>query len=244
MRTVSVVFTTILLIGLFFGPNNLSAHETVTTISNPSDTLVLVNKFNKLPTEYTPEKLVAPDVPFSDSEELLRPVAATALEEMFTEAESDDLYLYATSGYRSFEYQQQLHNHYIDVYGDEYAKKVSAEPGHSEHQTGLAIDVTASSVDFGLVQEFGDTQEGKWIKENADKFGYIIRYPNGKEHITGYTYEPWHLRYVGENTAKYIADNNLTMEEYMEAKKEAPEKKQVVKIEKGDTLWGIEVMMI
>ena len=88
-------------------------------------------------------------------------------------------------------------------------------PGSSEHQTGLTIDVSAQSVSYRLDQSFGDTKEGKWLAKHCHEYGFIIRYPEGKTHITGYDYEPWHLRYVGVDTAKEITGSGLTLEEYL-----------------------------
>lgn len=95
------------------------------------------------------------------------------------------------------------------------ANQTSAKPGESEHQTGLAMDVSSPSVNFQLTQYYGHTREGKWLVENAPKHGFIIRYPEGKEYITGYNYEPWHIRYVGKNAAEFIMNENITLEEYL-----------------------------
>ncbi|WP_432409628.1 M15 family metallopeptidase [Wukongibacter sp. M2B1] len=95
------------------------------------------------------------------------------------------------------------------------ANQTSAKPGESEHQTGLAMDVSSPSVNFQLTQYYSQTREGKWLVENAPKHGFIIRYPAGKEYITGYNYEPWHIRYVGKNAAEFIMNENITLEEYL-----------------------------
>lgn len=113
------------------------------------------------------------------------------------------------SGYRSYEKQQQTFNYWCDLDGYDKAVTYSAKPGHSEHQTGLAIDVTS------LEEEYGETAEGRWLAENCYKYGFIIRYPKDKTHITGYVYEPWHIRYVGVSTAKLIHDSGLTLEEFL-----------------------------
>ncbi|WP_242973039.1 M15 family metallopeptidase [Anaeromicrobium sediminis] len=103
----------------------------------------------------------------------------------------------------------------VNKYGVEKTNQFSAKPGESEHQTGLAIDVSSPAVNYRLTQSFEETKEGKWIKENAPRFGFIIRYEEGKESITGYQYEPWHLRYVGRETAKEIVNRNISFEEYL-----------------------------
>ena len=113
------------------------------------------------------------------------------------------------SGYRSYDTQRNLYNSYVSRDGVANADRYSARPGHSEHQTGLAFDVGA------INNNYGNTKEGIWLRENAHLYGFIIRYPNGKEHITGYMYEPWHIRYVGTTHAKKIYESGLTLEEYL-----------------------------
>lgn len=188
-------------------------------VSNPDDILALVNKKNKLPSDYTPHNLVVPNVPFPfesyHSKKLMRNDAALALEDLFKKAEEDNIKIYALSGYRSYERQASIFASNVKKNGLEKANQFSAKPGESEHQTGLAMDLTSPSVNNVLTQSFGQTKEGKWVKDNASEFGFIIRYPKGKEHITGYQYEPWHLRYVGKEVAQEISDKNITFEEYL-----------------------------
>ena len=113
------------------------------------------------------------------------------------------------SGYRSYELQKTIYNNYIDIYGQAATDTFSAKPGHSEHQSGLAMDV-------GKIDDnYGNTSEGKWLALNANKYGFIIRYPKGKEHITGYKYEPWHIRYLGVDIATKVYSSGLTLEEYL-----------------------------
>ena len=145
----------------------------------------------------------------------LRKEAADALKRMFDAAKQEGIYLYARSGYRSYQTQVNLFENYARQHGEEEANKFSAKPGHSEHQTGLTMDVTSESVNFQLTESFGETKEGIWLKENAHKFGFIIRYPKDKEHITGYIYEPWHIRYLGVDLATEITEMGLTYEEYL-----------------------------
>jgi LAS superfamily LD-carboxypeptidase LdcB len=192
-------------------------------VSNPTGVLVLVNKNNNLPSGYVPGNLVVPNVafPFQEYNEkkLIRQDAASALEEMFRDAKADGINLYAVSGYRSYSTQSSIFNSNVRKYGSvEKANQFSARPGQSEHQTGLAMDITSTSVNYGLSQAFGDTKEGKWLRENAHKYGFILRYQQGKEAITGYQYEPWHFRYVGKEAAKEITSRNITLEEYLGAK--------------------------
>ncbi|UII54463.1 M15 family metallopeptidase [Cytobacillus spongiae] len=188
-------------------------------IQNPENLLALVNKTYGLPSTYVPADLVRPNVPFSfGTEELekskLRQEAAQALEAMFAEAKKSGVNLFAVSGYRSSDRQSALFQAEVSKVGEEKAVQAVAFPGNSEHQTGLAIDISSHLVNLLLVEKLGETKDGKWLADNAYRFGYILRYPKGKESITGYQYEPWHFRFVGEEAAKVMYEKNLTMEEY------------------------------
>ncbi|MEI3613066.1 D-alanyl-D-alanine carboxypeptidase family protein [Pseudogracilibacillus sp. SO30301A] len=195
--------------------------EFVEIVENPYEILVLVNKNYALPNGFDPEDLVVPDVrfPFSedDPKKQLRKEAANALEEMFRAADDEGVTLFAQSGYRSYERQEAIFASNVERHGEDHANTYSARAGESEHQTGLVMDVTSESVGFDLNTDFGDTEEGKWVREHAHEYGFIIRYPEGKEHITEYQYEPWHLRYVGKKAAQEIAEKDLTLEEYLGA---------------------------
>lgn len=190
-------------------------------IVNASNTMVLVNKTYALPGDYVPDDLIRPSVDFSFGDQdieksYLRKEAANSLEKMFKAANSEGLRLYASSGYRSYDRQQGVFLAEVNKSGEAKAVQAVASPGTSEHQTGLAMDITSESVQYLLVQEFENTPEGKWLKDNAHRFGYILRYQKGKEDITGYQFEPWHFRYVGEEAAKIIYERNWTLEEYFE----------------------------
>ena len=141
-------------------------------------------------------------------------MAAEALERLFQAGEKENIELYGVSGYRSYARQKQIYDKNIATRGQAATDAVSAKPGSSEHQTGLTIDVSARSVNFRLDQSFGDTKEGQWLAQNAHLYGFIIRYPYGKSEITGYSYEPWHIRFVGKAVATYLYENELTLEEY------------------------------
>lgn len=184
----------------------------------PDSYTVLVNKEYSLPEDYVPNDLVVPDILFYmnyyDAKKLMRQDAATALEQLFQAAENAGLSLYAISGYRSYQRQEEIYNNNIETKGLEATNSVSAMPGHSEHQTGLAMDVSTSSIHNQLEEVFAGTPEGKWLVDNAHLYGYILRYPKNKSSITGYAYEPWHIRYVGIPLATYLHDNDLTLEEY------------------------------
>ncbi|UJL46895.1 D-alanyl-D-alanine carboxypeptidase family protein [Virgibacillus sp. NKC19-16] len=198
-----------------------TSDEETNVLANPYDQLALVNKQNALPSDYDPDDLVVPDVRFPFTEDLpkkqMRKVAADALEELFQAADEAGLDLVAQSGYRSYGRQDAIFASNASQHGEEAANQFSAQPGESEHQTGLTMDVTTPSINNELTTEFGDTDEGKWIEEHAANYGFIIRYPEGKEEITEYQYEPWHLRYVGEKSAQEIMSEEITLEEYLGA---------------------------
>lgn len=188
-------------------------------IQNPTNIVSLVNKEFGLPDGYAPEDLVRPKVEFSfgnqDIEKsYMRKEAAKALEDMFNGAKKSGITLYAVSGYRSYNRQTEVYDAEVSRVGEKKAVQAVAYPGNSEHQTGLAMDISSESADFLLTEGFGETKEGKWLKENAHLYGFILRYPKGKEKITQYKFEPWHFRYVGKKSAKDIYENDWTLEEY------------------------------
>ncbi|MGF7141724.1 D-alanyl-D-alanine carboxypeptidase [Anaerotaenia torta] len=185
---------------------------------DPSSLTVFVNKEYALPKDYRPDELVTPNVAFNlisyDERTLMRPEAAEALEKLFDAAKQDGIILYGISGFRSYQRQASIFTSNIVKRGKKYTLRYSAVPGTSEHQTGLAIDVSAKSLGFKLSTGFSSSPEGIWLADNAHHYGYIIRYPKGDEEITGYAYEPWHIRYVGTALADYLYTNQLTLEEY------------------------------
>lgn len=136
--------------------------------------------------------------------------AQTALDALIAAASIEGIELFVRSGFRSFETQTELYNRYVSNDGKEAADRYSARPGHSEHQTGLAFDMNS------LDESFGETKEGIWLAEHCMEYGFIIRYPKAKEDLTGYIYEPWHIRYLGTDIAKAVADSGLCLEEYLE----------------------------
>lgn len=188
-------------------------------ITNPENVLVLVNKEYNLPEGYAPNDLVRPAVRFSFGNEkieksLMRKEAAAALEKMFAAAAKDGIYLYAVSGYRSYNRQLAVFKNEMANSGKAKAQQAVATPGQSEHQTGLAMDISGKSVQFLLTESFENTKEGQWLAKHAHEYGFILRYPKGKENITGYQYEPWHFRYVGVKAANIIYKNGWTLEEF------------------------------
>lgn len=187
--------------------------------TSPDSIHVLVNKEHSLPHDYEPNDLVVPDVrfPFTefDAKKQLRKEAAEALEALFQAAEEEGHYLFAISGFRSYERQEVIFASNVERHGEEHANTYSARAGESEHQTGLVMDISSEAVGLDLVTDFGDTPEGKWVAEHAHEFGFIIRYPEGKESITKYQYEPWHLRYLGIDVATDVYEAGVTYEEYL-----------------------------
>jgi len=192
----------------------------VKVVANPHEVTVLVNKTYRLPDGYRPADLVEPNVPFIFSEKsekrLLRKEAAAALEALFAAAKRDGIHLAGVSGFRSHDTQKWLFEHYVKTRGEAQARRFSAMPGHSEHQTGLAIDVSGSDGKCAAEDCFAGTKEAKWLAEHAHEYGFIIRYPEGKEAVTGYKYEPWHLRYVGKELAQMLVQSGLTLDEYLQ----------------------------
>lgn len=180
----------------------------------------IVNKVRPLnPATYAPSDLVIPNVPLritaGDSEMRLRKEAAAGLEELVTAAKQDQVNLLLASGYRSYQLQVAVYNANVQRYGQAGADMQSARPGTSEHQTGLAADVGAASRKCEIEQCFGALPEGIWMAANAHKYGFVMRYPENKEEVTGYEYEPWHYRYVGKDLAAELNKQNvLTLEEF------------------------------
>lgn len=191
------------------------------TVSRPNNIPVLVNKDFALPANYKPTDLIYPDVPFLFEEKIekrmMRKEAAHALEELFQAAEQDGIFLAGVSAYRSHSTQAKIYQENIERDGFEVAATYSAFPGTSEHETGLAIDVSGSSGTCATVDCFGGTEEAEWLENHAHEHGFIVRYPKGKQSITGYKYEPWHLRYVGVSIAEEITNKGITLEEYTNA---------------------------
>lgn len=195
-------------------------YQDIIQVENPDSLSVLVNKNYSLPEDYEPDDLVFLEVPLYNNDKnneanYLRKEAADALKELFTAAQKESYELIARSGYRSYATQASLYEQYVEQDGVEAADTYSARPGHSEHQTGLTIDITSDSVHGGLTESFGETEEGKWIAENAYRFGFVVRYPQDRTAETGYQYEPWHLRYVGVQAATEIYQDQLILEDYV-----------------------------
>lgn len=193
--------------GNFIHKDYLSGEEIVTTTTEPLpegitqvngvtyvNGIMIANKTYSLPADFAPG---------------VQPDALAAFYKMQHEAAAEGINLYIISGFRSYELQTNLYNNYCTQDGKAAADRYSARPGHSEHQTGYAFDLNS------LEQSFENTAEGKLLAANCQRYGFIIRYPKGKEEVTGYMYEPWHVRYLGEELAQTVCDSGLTLEEYL-----------------------------
>ncbi|MHA7272799.1 D-alanyl-D-alanine carboxypeptidase family protein [Arthrobacter sp. TMT4-20] len=183
-------------------------------VANPNSYHVLVTKSRPL----NPLNYIAPDlVYFPGTNYVLRRAVSANLESLFAGARNAGAPLSVVSAYRSYAEQASLYNSYVARYGQAVADTISARPGHSEHQTGLAVDVGNANGSCGLGACFGTTAGGKWVAANAWRYGFIIRYPDGYQSTTGYTYEPWHLRYVGLPLATEMKTRGIpTLEHYFD----------------------------
>ncbi len=163
------------------------------------DGILIVNKTYSLPRDYAPG---------------LNPDAQNAFDIMAADAAMEGINLFIVSGYRSYDYQESLYNRYVAERGVEQADAVSSRPGHSEHQSGLCMDVNTTEFSFE------GTPEALWLEKHCAEYGFIIRFPKGKEDITGYEYEPWHIRYVGFQAAQEIMAKDICLEEYLDVTSE------------------------
>lgn len=202
------------------GPQSPARHLAVQyPLSDPASPWVLVNKQHRLqPADYVPPDLVSPAVPHATSGEasLLRRMTADAAAQLFAEASAAGVGLVLLSGYRSHDTQAATYESWLQVHGSaEGADSVSARPGYSEHQTGLALDLGDAEGVCGLDPCFAATPAAAWVAANCARFGFIVRYPAGDRAVTGYEGEPWHLRYVGPDLAKDMVHRGIpTLEEY------------------------------
>jgi D-alanyl-D-alanine carboxypeptidase len=188
------------------------------SIDEASSPWAVVNKGRVLPAGYEPGDLVAPGIPLrlssTTSEMHLRREAASALELMAAGAKASGANLMLASGYRSYSVQSAVYNSEVKNYGTAQANRESAQPGHSEHQTGLAADLEPADRSCEVTDCFADTVEGKWLAANAYKYDFIIRYQKNNETLTGYRYEPWHIRYIGKDLAAQINASGQTLEQF------------------------------
>ena len=190
--------------------------DTLAAQMAPDGYLMLVNRSYMLPEDYEPSDLVKPNVKSSSSATLMRTDAAAALERLFAAAKEEKITLYAHSGYRSYGTQRAIYERKIhNAKNLETARRLVADPGCSEHQLGLAMDVK-NRPDGVLNAAFGKTKEGIWLAENCWRFGFILRYKAEWTDVTTYAYEPWHIRYVGEAHAAILHELDIPLEEYVE----------------------------
>ena len=178
--------------------------------------LILVNKQYAITSDFYPTDMVAVDGSLSTNQGLsFKREAYDAYLRMLADANAQGLNFLICSTYRSYWVQESIYFSHINAYGVDYTNTVSAYPGRSEHHTGWAVDVTCAEMGYDLLESFIDLPQGQWINQHCHEYGFIIRYPKDKTHITGYAYEPWHLRYVGVDVATEIMSNGLTLEEYL-----------------------------
>lgn len=178
---------------------------------------ILVNKDNPLPRAHIPNNLIDAESNYKE-EILIDKQVKQAFDKLKSEAIKYGYHIDIESGYRDFDYQEKIYNKLVEEKGFTYAVTRIAEPGKSEHQTGLAIDFCIYKDDKCYIEhDIKNLEETIWIHNNAYKFGFILRYPEGKEDITKYSYEPWHLRFVGD-LASYLYHNKITLEEYYSSK--------------------------
>lgn len=195
---------------LLWSAPSLRAQEKTTAMADTSKgVLVLVNKTYGLPTKFRPTNLVKLPDKYSTGElMLLQAPAESAFRALVDAARKDGHWIHNRSAFRTEAVQRMLYTQNVRKHGEKAAGFKSALPGHSEHQTGLAVDVNR------VHQDFENSASFKWLEQNAHLYGFILRYPKGKEDITGYQYEPWHFRYVGIEAATFIHQNQITFEEY------------------------------
>ena len=215
-------------INYFQNNKSLSSKEIVTNVNSnldytfykdynmtdtSKDTLMIVNKHYKLDNNYVPENLVTIEPTYGYQFEIRQDVYE-AFKNMYNAAKSDGISMFIVSPYRSYKLQNSIYNNYVAIDGINKADTYSARPGFSEHQSGLAVDLAPKA--YMDLDTFVTSPSYNWMIENSYKYGFILRYPQNKEYITGYMYEPWHYRYVGVEAATIIKNEDLTFEEYYE----------------------------
>ena len=176
--------------------------------------LMLANKYYYLDKNYEPENLVTIPTTYAWGEYGSKKITKETYDaflNLWEDSNEQGFYLMVSSAYRTYDKQQEVYDDYKNSRGTEYADSIAARPGYSEHQTGYALDIFEKS---STQKDFHNSSSYAWLKENAHKYGFILRYPEDKENITGYSFESWHYRYVGIEVATYIYENNITFDEY------------------------------
>lgn len=192
--------------------------EYYTNITNTDyslETNMLVNKYYSLNRDYQPDDIIPISSSYAwgpNNSKTTRKITYEAYLEMYNAAKIDGITLMINSSYRTYDEQESVYKNYENKYGIEYADDIAARPGHSEHQTGFALDIFCTT--NSNTKTFKDSEAYLWLINNSYKYGFILRYPEGKENITGFAFESWHYRYVGKEIAKYIYENNITFDEY------------------------------
>jgi len=177
------------------------------------DLLAPVDKNHRLGQDCVPSNLVTLPAAISvDGTQQLTGDTASAIEEMFAAAKTAGFVLYVNSGYRSYSVQVATYNYWVQTDGQAYADRTSAKPGHSEHQMGTAADI---GTEGHVLEAFIGTPAATWVTENSWKYGFIVSYPEGKEAITGYAAEPWHVRWLGKDVAQRVHASGLTLHEFL-----------------------------
>ena len=187
-------------------------YEDVSEADTSKGMYTLVNKFYYLTDKYESNDIVSVKNKYTKYSAKLNKDAYEAFKKMADDMAKEDLTIKITTGYRNYNFQKTLYNNYVESDGVKAADTYSARPGYSEHQLGYSADITNG--DLVSFDEFENTEEFKWLQKNAYKYGFILRFPKGKDDLTGYIYESWHYRYVGKDVAKYIHENDITYEEY------------------------------
>lgn len=216
-----------LLLALFIMPFSLAEQPKwtypikATTLEDKTGLLVLANTKSLIPADYVPYHLIDINLRATNRGMQLRKEAAEALEKMFSAASDAGYTLYIKSAYRSYQTQNTMYQNRLEKYNKDDG--VVAAPGTSDHQTGLAVDILnyAWTQQDGMRPEFSQTAEAKWMAENCATYGFILRYMEDKQDITGIIFEPWHFRYVGEEVAAYMMQNHLTLEEFTQEAQQA-----------------------
>ncbi len=199
------------------GGGDTEAEEKLPQIADGSYLLALVTKETTLKSDYVPSDLQPVPAYMKPSYSMqLRAEALKNLELLWNAAAYDGVELHIRSAYRSYNTQKGLFQDYASRHGEKEANRFSARPGQSEHQLGTAVDFGGTNVDFKAA--FADTPQGRWLADNAWLFGFALSYPEGKEHITGYIFEPWHYRYIGIEAAAEWYHSGKTLKEFLEAK--------------------------
>ncbi|MCI8446448.1 MAG: M15 family metallopeptidase [Bacilli bacterium] len=188
-------------------------YENIEKTDTSKNYSLIVNKHYELGKDYAPDDIVPCSTMYAYDNNSLREEAYNAFKRLFNAAKADGHTIIINSSYRTYDWQNEFYNDYKLTHGQSKADSIAARAGHSEHQSGLAIDVASFN---NPSANFEDTEEFTWMSQNCYKYGFILRYPKGRENITGFEYESWHYRYVGIDIATEIHEKNITFEEYYE----------------------------